>query len=74
MGHLKIYETFEMGLCVCVGGGMIKKMKKTVALFFISTMFFHQKSPRPPEEDVLQSHKQTNKQTDGHRDSMTESA
>ena len=31
---------------------------------------FDQKSPRPPEEGVLNCHRQTS----GHRDSMTESA
>ena len=43
----------------------------------ISDTPFDQKFPRPPEEGVLNCHRQTNKQTDrhtyGHRDSMTES-
>ena len=36
----------------------------------ISDTPFNQKSPRPPEEGVLDFHTQTS----GHRDSMTESA
>ena len=39
-------------------------------------MPFNQKSPRPPEEGVLNCHKQTHThtETDGHGDSMTELA
>ena len=34
--------------------------------------FFDQRSPRPPEAGLSRCHKQTNRQTDGHCDSMTE--
>ena len=37
-------------------------------------MPFNQKSQRPLEEGVLNCHEQTHRQTDGHGDSMTESA
>ena len=52
-----------------------EKEKKVVSLHAnISNMPFDQRSARPPEECVLNCHKQTDRQTDGHRDSMTESA
>ena len=52
-----------------------KKITKFVSLQpNISNMPFDQKSPQPPEEGVLRRHRQKNRQTDGHRDSMTESA
>ena len=35
---------------------------------------FDQMSPQPLEEAVLNYHMQTHRQTDGHGDSMTESA
>ena len=40
----------------------------------ISDTHFDQKSPRPPELGVLQRHRHTDTQTDGHHNSMTESA
>ena len=40
----------------------------------ISYTPFEQKSPQPPEEGVLNCHRQTNKQTSDHNDSMTKSA
>ena len=44
----------------------------------ISDTPWDQRSPRPPEEGVLNCHRhtdrQTDTQTDGHGDSMTESA
>ena len=40
----------------------------------IGNTFFDQWSPRPPEEGVSRRHKQRDRETDGHCDSMTESA
>ena len=40
----------------------------------IRNNFFDQKSSRHPEVDVLRRHRQTDRQTDGHGDSMIESA
>ena len=40
----------------------------------ISNMPFDQKSPGHPEVGVLNCHSTTDRQTDGHRDSMTELA
>ena len=42
----------------------------------IRNTFFNQKSPQPPEGcfATSQTDKQIERQTDGHRDSMTESA
>ena len=52
-----------------------KKGKQIVSLQpNISDTPFDQKSPRPPEEGVLNCHTHTDRQTDGHRNSMTELA
>ena len=40
----------------------------------ISNTAFHERSPRPPEVGVLLLHIPTDRQTDRHGDSMTESA
>ena len=40
----------------------------------ISDTPLDQRSPRPPKEGVLNSHGHTDRQTDGHGDSMTELA
>ena len=40
----------------------------------ISDTPFDQKSPGHPEVGVLNCHRQTDRQTNGHRDSTTESA
>ena len=52
------------------------KRKKKIELLEtnISDMPCDQKSPQPPVEGVLQRHRQTHKQTDGHCNFMTESA
>ena len=39
----------------------------------ISNTPFNQRSPRPPEVGVLRRHRQKDRHTDGHGDSMTES-
>ena len=40
----------------------------------IRNTFFAQRSSRPSEVGVLQRHRQTQRQTDGHSDSMTDPA
>ena len=40
----------------------------------ISDTLFDQKSPRSPEEGVSNCHRQTNRRTDGRRNSMIKSA
>ena len=47
---------------------IIEEKKKVSLQSNISNTPFDQKSPQPPEQGVLQRHRQT----EGHRDSMTE--
>ena len=58
-----LYQKFRWGKIVFFEGG---------GLWSDTTS--DQRSPQPPEEGVLNCHKPTHRQTDGHGDSMTESA
>ena len=51
-----------------------KKTKIVSSHGNISDTPYDERSPRPPEKGVLNCHRQTHRQTDGHRDSMTEQA
>ena len=67
------------------GGGMVneeKKLDKNTWIFLLKIVssqanirntFFDQRSPRPSGVGVLQWYGQTDRQTHGHCDSMTES-